>query len=177
MQIPWLSSSSEEVGEFSGHHGDCANIPQDWRRGENSKEETRLLSLFADDPRAPFSIHKFVEHGAAACGKHPGEWFGPSATANCIQYVVSFLLGCYETDIYRSLSEQYPACGLKVYVTSDGADVYEDVLLRLAKPENNVFHPVLILVGIRLGIERVTPAYWEGLQRSLQLSQSMGIAG
>jgi cysteine protease ATG4 len=21
-----------------------------------------------------------------ACGKHPGEWFGPSATARCIQY-------------------------------------------------------------------------------------------
>jgi hypothetical protein len=50
--------------------------------------------LFADDPKAPFSIHKFVEHGASACGKHPGEWFGPSATAMCIQYVFdSFVVG------------------------------------------------------------------------------------
>jgi cysteine protease ATG4 len=57
----------------------------DWRRGTAVHEEREILSLFADDPRAPYSIHKFVEHGAAACGKHPGEWFGPSATARCIQ--------------------------------------------------------------------------------------------
>lgn len=48
-------------------------------------EERHLLSLFADSPKAPFSIHKFVEHGASACDKHPGEWFGPSATARSIQ--------------------------------------------------------------------------------------------
>ncbi len=57
----------------------------DWRRGGFQPEERQMLSLFADDPKAPFSIHRFVEHGASACGKHPGEWFGPSATARCIQ--------------------------------------------------------------------------------------------
>lgn len=60
-----------------------------WRRGEEQDREKQLLSLFADDPSAPFSIHRFVEHGASACGKHPGEWFGPSATARCIQCVPS----------------------------------------------------------------------------------------
>lgn len=52
----------------------------------NSHQESKILGLFADDPRAPFSIHKFVDYGASYCGKHPGEWFGPSATAKCIQY-------------------------------------------------------------------------------------------
>ena len=47
--------------------------------------EKKILSQFADDPRAPFSIHKFVKHGEEACGKKPGEWFGPSAAARCIQ--------------------------------------------------------------------------------------------
>ncbi len=56
-----------------------------WRRGRQDMEHRDLISLFADTPEAPFSIHKFVEHGAEACGKHPGEWFGPSATARCIQ--------------------------------------------------------------------------------------------
>jgi cysteine protease ATG4 len=60
-------------------------ICADWRIGENSQKERDILALFADDPQAPFSVHKFVEHGASACGKHPGEWFGPSATARCIQ--------------------------------------------------------------------------------------------
>ena len=57
----------------------------DWRRGQREEEHRDVLSLFADAPGAPFSIHKFVEHGAQACGKHPGEWFGPSATARCIR--------------------------------------------------------------------------------------------
>lgn len=63
----------------------CTNCSTDWRRGQASEEERKIISLFADDPKAPYSIHKFVEHGADACGKHPGEWFGPSATARCIQ--------------------------------------------------------------------------------------------
>lgn len=60
-------------------------LGRDWRLGQREQEHKALLALFADAPEAPFSIHKFVEHGAEACGKHPGEWFGPSATANCIQ--------------------------------------------------------------------------------------------
>ena len=60
-------------------------LGRDWRKSGETQEHVDLLSLFADTPEAPFSIHKFVEHGAQACGKHPGEWFGPSATARCIQ--------------------------------------------------------------------------------------------
>lgn len=59
----------------------------DWRRGQRPEEESKLLAMFADYPEAPFSIHRFVNCGAESCGKYPGEWFGPSATARCIQYV------------------------------------------------------------------------------------------
>lgn len=62
-----------------------AHLGRDWRRGIHREEEKKLLSLFADDPHAPFSIHNFVAHGAAACGTYPGQWFGPSATAQCIE--------------------------------------------------------------------------------------------
>ena len=60
-------------------------LGRDWRRGDDDEKEAEVLGLFADAPEAPFSIHKFVEHGAQACGKHPGEWFGPSAAARCLQ--------------------------------------------------------------------------------------------
>lgn len=136
-------------------------LGRDWRRGMQQQRERELINLFADDPEAPFSIHRFVEHGALACGKHPGEWFGPSATARCIQ----------------ALAKNSVATELKVYINSDGADVYEDKFLSLATAENGCFTPTLILVGIRLGIDRVTPVYWEALKASLQLSQSVGIAG
>ncbi|MCJ1454714.1 Cysteine protease atg4 [Mycoblastus sanguinarius] len=62
-------------------------------------------------------------------------------------------------------------------MNGDGADVYEDSFLRLAKAGDGLFIPTLILVGIRLGIDRVTPAYWDALKLSLQLPQSVGIAG
>lgn len=134
---------------------------RDWRRGSRNDDERRLLSLFADDPRAPYSIHNFVDHGASACGTYPGQWFGPSATARCI----------------KALSQKNPTPAFKVYVTGDGADVYEDTLFRIAQEPDNTFAPVLILVGTRLGIKGVTPVYWDALKASLQLPQSIGIAG
>ena len=98
---------------------------------------------------------------------------------NCTVYTVRLKFPSPEyihSKYTRALSERYPACGLRIYVTGDGADVYQDTLFRLAKSQGT-FQPVLILVGIRLGIDRVTPAYWSGLQMALQLPQSMGIAG
>lgn len=76
----------------------------------------------------------------------------------------------------RALSQQ-SVTDLKVYMNGDGADVYEDRLLSLATASEGQFTPILVLVGIRLGIDRVTPAYWEALKASLQLPQSVGIAG
>lgn len=136
-------------------------LGRDWRRGSNGSDERAILAAFADDPRAPFSIHKFVEHGAAACGKHPGEWFGPSATARCIQ----------------ALMENQEQSDLRVYVNSDGADVDEQLFMDIAKPDRTTFHPTLLLLGTRLGLDKITPAYWDSLKSTLQMPQSIGIAG
>lgn len=136
-------------------------LGRDWRRGPQSLEEKKIISLFADDPKAPFSIHKFVEHGTAACGKQPGEWFGPSAAARCIQ----------------ALAARHEPSNLGVYITGDSLEVYEDNFMKAAKPDGVNFKPTLILIGTRLGLENVTPVYWEALKASLQMSQSIGIAG
>jgi cysteine protease ATG4 len=134
---------------------------RDWRRGASQMEERRLLSLFADDPRAPYSIHSFVRHGAGACGKFPGEWFGPSATASCIQALVN---------VHR-------VSPLRVYSTGDRPEVNEQEFFHIAKSEDGTFQPTLLLVGTRLGIDRITAGYWEGLLASFQMPQSVGIAG
>ncbi|PHH58441.1 hypothetical protein CDD81_6029 [Ophiocordyceps australis] len=132
-----------------------------WHRGSQSRRhEGHLISLFADDLRAPYSIHNFVRHGATACGKYPGQWFGPSATAQCIQALVN---------------SHEPS--LRVYSTGDGPDVYEDSLIKIAKSNGGEFCPTLILVGTRLGIDKITPVYWEAILAMLQMSQSVGIAG
>jgi cysteine protease ATG4 len=49
--------------------------------------------------------------------------------------------------------------------------------MSIAKPDGSLFKPTLVLVGTRLGIDKVTPVYWDALQASLQMRQSIGIAG
>jgi cysteine protease ATG4 len=77
----------------------------------------------------------------------------------------------------RALSNKQKYLNLRVYISEDSPDVYEDALFRTATATNGSFSPTLILVGIRLGIDRITPVYWEALKSSLQLPQSVGIAG
>ncbi|KAF2419786.1 hypothetical protein EJ08DRAFT_621120 [Tothia fuscella] len=138
-----------------------SKLGRDWRTGSKPLEEREIISLFADVPKAPFSVHNFVEHGASACGKHPGEWFGPSATARCIQ----------------ALTNKQESTGIRVWINGDGSDVYEDSVFRSATMRNGNFQPTLILVGIRLGIDRITPVYIEALRAALHMPQSVGIAG
>lgn len=66
---------------------------------------------------------------------------------------------------------------LRVYFTGDGPDVYQDRFMDVAKPQGGLFRPTLILVGTRLGIDKITDVYWEALVAALQLPQSVGIAG
>lgn len=98
---------------------------------------------------------------------------GVSSTYNRIlfSFCVNFL-----TD-FRALSNNHDASDLRVYITGDGSEVYEDSFLAIAKPDGSAFKPTLILVGTRLGIDKVTPAYWEALKKSVQMEQSIGIAG
>ncbi|KIX01082.1 uncharacterized protein Z518_10148 [Rhinocladiella mackenziei CBS 650.93] len=149
------------------------HLGRDWRRShhvttststdQSTRSEAEILSLFADSPDAPFSIHRFVQHGASACGKHPGQWFGPSATASCI----------------KELSAECAAAGLRVYVTPSASEVYEDRFrsIAAASPSDPTITPTLILLGIRLGLDRITPVYHEALKNSLTYPQSIGIAG
>lgn len=117
--------------------------------GPNSAEEIDILRKFSDDPKAPYSIHRFVEYGAIKCGKLPGQWFGPSAVAACIAH--------------------FAEPPLNVYVSS-GADVYEQDLVKLQ-------FPILVLCGLRLGIQEVNPIYYAGLQNILTSRHAVGIAG
>ncbi|KAK3677134.1 Cysteine protease atg4 [Recurvomyces mirabilis] len=140
-------------------------LGREWRLTSGGMEQVHkdLLALFADTPEAPFSLHKFVEHGAQACGKHPGEWFGPSATARSLQ----------------ALTDKFPSAGLRVYSRPDDSDVYAEQLFATAgqKDADGSFQPTLIVLGVRLGIDRITPVYHAALKSALEMPQSVGIAG
>jgi cysteine protease ATG4 len=66
---------------------------------------------------------------------------------------------------------------LQVYVTDDNSDVYQDKFMSVSRNDQGIVCPTLILLGLRLGIDRVTNVYWDGLKTMLQFPQSVGIAG
>lgn len=62
-------------------------------------------------------------------------------------------------------------------MTSDSSDVYEDTFRTIAADQDGQVQPTLILLGIRLGPDRITPVYYEALKSTLTYPQSIGIAG
>ncbi|KUL83362.1 hypothetical protein ZTR_11231 [Talaromyces verruculosus] len=77
----------------------------------------------------------------------------------------------------RALSEEYKDAGINVYASSDSTYVYEDKFKAVAYNQSDRMRPTLILLGTRLGIDRITPVYRKGLEDLLKLPQSLGIAG
>jgi len=79
----------------------------------------------------------------------------------------------------RALTDKYHPSGLRVYARPDDGDIYTDSLLATAsqKDADDKFQPTLIVLGIRLGIDRITPVYHAALKAALEMPQSVGIAG
>jgi cysteine protease ATG4 len=82
-----------------------------------------------------------------------------------------------DVDQDRALARKQTAAPLAVYITGDGGDVYEDKVFQAAKEKTGSFQPTLLLIGTRLGLDRITPVYWEALKDTLRMPQSVGIAG
>lgn len=93
-------------------------------------------------------------------------------------YNLPLAKSCIETDVLllRALANSNET-SLRVYSTGDLPDVYEDSFMAVAKPDGETFQPTLILVGTRLGIDKINQVYWEALTATLQMPQSVGIAG
>lgn len=116
-------------------------------------EYARILSLFIDDPSplAPFSVHRFAAMGKRL-GKEVGEWFGPSTAAGAI----------------KTLVNEYEPAGLRVCSAADGT-VYKSDVEAAGKEGGDGetwVRPVLVLIGLRLGIDGVNPVYHEGIKVS-----------
>lgn len=66
---------------------------------------------------------------------------------------------------------------MRVYMSHDNTYVSQDKFRAIAYDETGHMHPTLILLGTRLGIDRIAPAYRLSLGELLKLPQSLGIAG
>lgn len=78
----------------------------------------------------------------------------------------------------RALASKIPTSNLRVYVRPNDSDIYADSLIAAATSDSSeAFHPTLILLGVRLGIDRITPVYHAALAATLELPHCVGIAG
>lgn len=81
-----------------------------------------VLSLMADIPESPFSIHNIALRGSIV-DKPVGSWFGPNAAAQVIKYGFTHVLIAR-----RSLMSEYTGePGLTVHVAMDGTLGIRDV--------------------------------------------------
>ncbi|MCO5585190.1 hypothetical protein L7F22_039122 [Adiantum nelumboides] len=146
---------------------------KDWQiQRQQYAKYVQLLSWFMDEPSSacPFDVHRMAREGKRL-GKEVGEWFGPSTAAGAI----------------KKLVDEYPACGLGVSVASDGVIYLDQVKLQACKSHINgqkrasVLHkwerPILVLIGVRLGLEGVHPMYHDSIKATFSFPQSVGIAG
>ncbi|KAK7457132.1 Cysteine protease atg4 [Stygiomarasmius scandens] len=157
------------------------HLGRDWRRPPYPELTTsyatyvQIITWFLDtpDPAAPFSVHRMALAGKEL-GKDVGMWFGPSTAAGAI----------------KTLVHAYPDAGMGVAVATDGVLYQTDVYAashgsggtggygkRGKGPTTWGHRPVLLLFGIRLGIEGVNPIYYDTIKLLYTFPQSVGIAG
>ncbi|KAJ7494901.1 peptidase family C54-domain-containing protein [Mycena latifolia] len=166
----------------------------------------RLLSWFLDAPAAPFSVHRMALAGKAA-GKDVGMWFGPSAAAGAIRTLVDAFPACglgvsvatdgtlYQTEVFAASHSPAARAALHHstgpasshghghgHARSPGSSAHGHGHASSghhAKPETKAWgdRPVLLLLGIRLGLDGVNPVYHETIKLLYTFPQSVGIAG
>ena len=119
-----------------------------------------VLSWFFDRQVAPFSIQNFVKKGTKLSGMKPGEWFGPAATASAI----------------RELIHDFPECGITDCVISiSSGDISSTTIQNIY--EDNDHAKILILLGVKLGLNDVNPQYGDEILKFMESEYSVGIAG
>ncbi|KAG8850156.1 Cysteine protease atg4 [Tulasnella sp. 330] len=153
------------------------HLSRDWRRPSvpslTSEYATyvKILTWFLDSPSTlcPFSVHRMALAGKDL-GKDVGSWFGPSTAAGAI----------------KTLVHAFPDSQMAVSLASDAVVFESDVhaASRLNEPlgasgSNSKWggRAVLVLIGIRLGIDGVNPVYYNSIKEIFTWPQSVGISG
>jgi cysteine protease ATG4 len=164
----------------------------DWRRPPypvhtaDYATYVQILTWFLDTPvqEAPFSVHRMALAGKEL-GTDVGQWFGPSVAAGAIKYVFlspySSLL-TYPSFLLRTLVSSFLECGLAVAVAIDGT-LYQTHVFAASHGDHSSRRrhngdsttawgdrPVLLLLGIRLGIDGVNPVYYDTIKVIFLLS-------
>ncbi|KAL9437395.1 hypothetical protein AB3S75_023286 [Citrus x aurantiifolia] len=142
-------------------------------------EYVEILHLFGDSETSPFSIHNLLQAGKAY-GLAAGSWVGPyamcrswEALARCQRAETG--LGCQSLPmaIYVVSGDEDGERGGAPVVCIDDASRHCSVF---SKGQAD-WAPILLLVPLVLGLEKVNPRYIPTLRLTFTFPQSLGIVG
>lgn len=132
---------------------------------DRSPRHDEIIDMFMDEPRAPFSLHNFIKVASELPLKvKPGQWFGPNAASLSIKRLCD--------NVYESNGTER----VKVLI-SESSNLYDDIITQMFTTLNPVPDAILVLLPVRLGIDKVNPLYHASVLQLLALRQSVGIAG
>eukprot|EP01102_Stenamoeba_stenopodia_P010203 TRINITY_DN3049_c0_g1_i2.p1 TRINITY_DN3049_c0_g1~~TRINITY_DN3049_c0_g1_i2.p1 ORF type:complete len:500 (-),score=77.23 TRINITY_DN3049_c0_g1_i2:99-1598(-) len=166
-------------------------LGREWRLRMNQTNaistsmERKILRWFADIPtkESPYSIHTIAQLGTRF-KKSIGEWFEPTIIARVLKILV----------------RRHSPGQLTMYVPKDGV-IYKDSIeslccsdphiiqspppsvngfmdgLPYAKGTTPLWRPVIILIPVRLGVEKLNRLYIPTLKAFFSFPQSLGILG
>ncbi|WVQ76314.1 hypothetical protein IAR50_005979 [Cryptococcus sp. DSM 104548] len=150
----------------------------------------QIISWFLDDPSplCPFSVHRMALIGKEL-GKEVGEWFGPSTAAGALKTLANSFAPCgvsvatatdsiiYKSDVYAASNLSSDAWDQLNPAFSIGRPNRNDKRNKAGSGERWGNKAVLVLVGVRLGLDGVNPIYHDSIKSLFTFPQSVGIAG
>lgn len=127
-----------------------------------------IAGWFGDKPgdQSPFSLHNLVRRGRVG-GKRAGDWYGPSSVAYILKDAME---EAGQSGKHRHLAE------LCIYVAQD-CTIYLDDVEALCRAGSTSWRGVILFVPVRLGGERINPAYVPCIKAMLACNYCIGIIG
>ncbi|KAG9149724.1 hypothetical protein Leryth_012437 [Lithospermum erythrorhizon] len=155
-------------------------LGRSWRKALDKPLEPtyfEILHLFGDSMISAYSIHNLLQAGKAY-GLAPGSWVGPYAMCRT-----------WET-LSRCMRKESENSGLtsaiSIYVVSGDEDgerggapvvCIEDIYNHCVVSSNMDWTPLLLLVPLVLGLDKINPRYLPLLGSTFTFPQSLGILG
>nr|CAB3486211.1 unnamed protein product [Digitaria exilis] len=159
-------------------------LGRSWRKPPEkpyNPEYIGVLHLFGDSEACAFSIHNLLQAGKSY-GLAAGSWVGPYAMCRAWQTLIRTNR---EQDAAADGKENFP---MALYVVSGDEDgerggapvVCIDVAAQLCSDFNkgqSTWSPILLLVPLVLGLDKINPRYIPLLKETFTFPQSLGILG
>jgi len=160
------------------------HLGRSWRKPPEkpyNPEYIGVLHLFGDSEACAFSIHNLLQAGKSY-GLAAGSWVGPYAMCRAWQTLIR--TNREQADAVDG-KENFP---MALYVVSGDEDgerggapvVCIDVAAQLCSDFNkgqSTWSPILLLVPLVLGLDKINPRYIPLLKETFTFPQSLGILG